>query len=129
MNRIVYRFHDYELDPARLELRRGCAPIKLDPLCFSLLRYLVENGDRVVSKDELLSEIWQNTAVVEAVLPTCIGRIRRALGESARGEGAIETLHRRGYRLRHPVTIVGRPSIRLDSRAAESAASLHGAPC
>lgn len=104
-----YQFDDFELDLALFELRRRHRRVKLDPRAFSLLHYLLEHRDRVVLKEELLSEVWSDTTVHPSVLPTSIRRIRSALGQSARESHPIQTLHRRGYRFNSPVKRVLRP--------------------
>lgn len=106
---LCYRFGDFELDLAVFELRRRGLVIRLDPRAFSLLHYLLEHHDRVVLKEELLAEIWPDTAVTPSVLPSSIRRIRAALGQSAKDTTPIQTLHRRGYRLNMPVQRIARP--------------------
>jgi DNA-binding winged helix-turn-helix (wHTH) protein len=103
-----YRFGDFELDLAVFELRQRGRARKLDPRAFTLLQYLVEHHDRVVLKEELLTEVWPDVVVTPAVLPSCIRRIRSALGQSARESQPIQTLHRRGYRLNMRVERVPR---------------------
>lgn len=103
-----YGFGDFELDLALFELRRRGVPRKLDPRAFSLLHYLVEHSDRVVPKEELLAELWPDVTVSRGVLPSCVRRVRSALGQSARDARPIQTLHRRGYRLNMTVRRVPR---------------------
>ena len=62
-----------------------------------MLRHLVENPGRLVTKDELMQAVWPGVAVTDDSLVQCIGEIRRALGEE--GKGLVETVPRRGYRL------------------------------
>ena len=53
-----FRFSDQLLDTDRRELRRGGALLALEPQVFDLLAYLVQNRDRVVSKDDLFQSVW-----------------------------------------------------------------------
>src|SRR5262249_55225178 len=57
--RMRYLFEDYALDTARRELRRGPVLVPLEPKVFDLLVYLIDNRDRVVSKNDLLSAVWE----------------------------------------------------------------------
>ena len=85
-----------------LDLDRGCllldgAEIALRPKTFAVLRHLVENAGRLVSKDELFAAVWPNLAVTDDALVQSIGELRRALGDD--GARLIKTIPRRGYRL------------------------------
>ncbi len=61
-----------------------------------MLRYLVENADRLVTKEELLKAIWPNVAVTDESLTHCVSEIRQAIGDST--QAIIATVPRRGYR-------------------------------
>ena len=98
------RFDRYVLD-----LDRGCLlldgnEIALRPKTFAVLRYLVENSGRLVSKDELFAAVWPNLAVTDDALVQSIGELRRALGDD--GPRLIKTIPRRGYRFELAVSIV-----------------------
>ena len=98
------RFDRYALD-----LNRGCIflgenEIGLRPKTFAILRHLVENPSRLVSKDELFAAVWPNLAITDDVLVQSIGELRRALGED--GARLIRTVPRRGYRFESPVSVI-----------------------
>jgi DNA-binding winged helix-turn-helix (wHTH) protein len=76
-------------------------PIEAKPL--ELLRELLLNAGNLVTKAELLDRIWPDVAVVEASLPTAVGKLRRALRDDRRTRPIIETVPRFGYRLMVPV--------------------------
>ncbi len=82
----------------------------LRPQAFAVLRHLIANPGRLVTKDELMQAVWPGVAVTDDSLVQCIGEIRRALGEE--GKAVIETVPRRGYRLvlPHPPGTRARPS-------------------
>lgn len=88
-------------DGFTLNLTRGCLlgrdeeEIKLRPKSFEVLRYLVENSARLVSKDELIGAVWPGTAVTDDSLVQCLIEVRRALGDS--GQRIVRTVPRRGY--------------------------------
>lgn len=71
--------------------------VALRPQSFAVLRYLIENVGRIVTKDELLASIWPGLAVTDDSLVQCIGDIRRALGSEA--NAILKTVPRRGYTL------------------------------
>ena len=93
-----YRFGGFEVDFRLYELRSGGALVRIDRKVFNLLRYLLEQRERVVDKNELLQEVWDGEAVVDAVVTTAIARLRRALGQRGGDGGPVQTVHGRGYR-------------------------------
>jgi DNA-binding winged helix-turn-helix (wHTH) protein/tetratricopeptide (TPR) repeat protein len=96
-------FPPYSLDTSSQYLKRGSECIALTPKSFAVLRYLVENAGRLVTKDELLDSIWPDTHIHEAVLKSCILEIRRALQDDANKPKYILTRHRLGYQFIAPV--------------------------
>jgi TolB-like protein/Flp pilus assembly protein TadD len=93
-----FRFGDFEINLARRELRRASAVVHLEPQVFDLLVHLVQNRDRIVSKDELIDVIWHGRIVSEAALSSRISAARRALGDSGNDQGLIRTMYKRGFR-------------------------------
>ena len=84
--------------------------VRLEPQAVRVLRYLAENHDRVVPKDELLEHIWPDVFTTEGVLKRAISQARRALGDEAEGSRLIQTYHRRGYRFIGPVSVTTVPA-------------------
>ena len=93
-----YLFEDYALDTDQRELRRGADTIALAPQVFDVLAYLIENRERVVSKDDLIKTIWQGRAVSDAALTTRLNVARSAIGDSGEKQRLIKTLPRKGFR-------------------------------
>ena len=93
----MIRFGPFRLDPAQ-GLKRGQRDVRLTPKSLAVLALLAGQPGRVVTKDELFETVWQDTAVSDAALATCIQEIRRALGDHSRDPRFVETVHRRGYR-------------------------------
>src|SRR3954454_21906492 len=91
----VLRFDRFSLDLARGRLRTGDRDIELRPKSFDVLRYLVENADRLVSKDEIVRTIWPKVQVGDDSLTRCMSDIRLALGDA--DQRIIKTVLRRGY--------------------------------
>jgi DNA-binding winged helix-turn-helix (wHTH) protein/DNA-binding CsgD family transcriptional regulator len=100
---MVMRFGDVELDMDLFEVRREGEPVPVEPQVFDVLSYLVRHRDRVVTKHELLDEVWKNF-VTESALTTRIKAARRAVGDDGRTQRVIRTIHGRGYRFVAPVT-------------------------
>jgi DNA-binding winged helix-turn-helix (wHTH) protein/tetratricopeptide (TPR) repeat protein len=111
----VYRFEGFELDEKLYELRRGGEPVPLEPKVFDTLRLLVRQRDRVVSKRELVDELWADVAVTESVLTTTIASLRRALGPERERDAVVRTVYGRGYRFVADVEIA--PGKGADSTA------------
>ncbi|WP_439402000.1 winged helix-turn-helix domain-containing tetratricopeptide repeat protein [Bradyrhizobium sp. DASA03068] len=93
-----YRFADFEIDPGQHELRRRGSPVHAEPQVFDLIVHLLRNHDRVVSKDELIDNIWDGRIISEAAFSSRINGARRVLGDSGTEQRFIKTLHRRGFR-------------------------------
>jgi DNA-binding winged helix-turn-helix (wHTH) protein len=93
-----YVFEDFALDMDRRELRRGGAAISVTPQVIDLLDYLIRNRDRVVSKDDIISAVWDGRVISDAALTTRINAVRRAIGDSGEEQCLIKTLPRKGFR-------------------------------
>ena len=94
----MYRFHGFELDVDRLELRSDGEPVSVEPQVFSLLLFLIENRDRVISKDELIASVWNGRIVSDATLNSRVNSLRRAVGDTGKSQQIIKTYPRRGFR-------------------------------
>jgi TolB-like protein len=95
---VIYRFDNCQLDTAAQELRRGGVVQPVEPQVFALLAFLVENRDRMVSRDDILDAIWQGRIVSDAALSSRIKAARQAVGDDGRAQRLIRTVHKRGFR-------------------------------
>ena len=95
---MIYGFGDFELDGGAVELRRAGAPVAVEPQVFALLLLLVENRERMVSKDEIIEKIWDGRIVSEAALTSRIKSARQALGDDGKAQKFIRTVHGQGFR-------------------------------
>jgi TolB-like protein len=102
---MLYRFGPFELDMARVELRSGGTPVGLEPQVFALLALLVENRERLVSRDELIEKVWDGRVVSDAAVASRVKSARRALGDSGREQRFIRTVHRLGFRFVAQATV------------------------
>jgi adenylate cyclase len=92
---VFYRFQDCHLD-----LTRGCLfaaeqEVQLRPKSYEVLRYLVENAGRLISKEELIAAVWLQAVVTDESIARCISEVRAAIGD--RDQTTIKTVPRRGY--------------------------------
>lgn len=95
---MVLAFGDYEVDVDLFEVRRSGTRLAVEPQVFDILRYLITHRDRVVTKEELLDNIWGDRFVSEAALTSRIKAARRAVGDDGKRQQLIRTVHGRGYR-------------------------------
>jgi TolB-like protein len=95
---VRFLFGEHALDTDRRELRRGAEPIAVEPQVFDLLVFLIENRDRVVTKDDLIAAIWSGRIVSESTLTSRINAARRALSDSGEEQRLIRTIARKGFR-------------------------------
>jgi TolB-like protein len=95
---MIYRFASFELDTAKVELRADGEVCSVEPQVFALLALLVENRERLVSKDEILEKVWDGRIVSEAAVASRIKSARKALGDDGVTQRFIKTVHRQGFR-------------------------------
>ncbi|HZL41599.1 MAG TPA: winged helix-turn-helix domain-containing tetratricopeptide repeat protein [Pseudolabrys sp.] len=95
---MLYSFEGYLLDTGRRELKHGAEPIALEPQVFDLLVFLIENRERVVSKDDLITSVWQGRVVSDSTLTSRINAARKAVGDSGEKQSLIRTIARKGIR-------------------------------
>jgi DNA-binding winged helix-turn-helix (wHTH) protein len=95
---VRYRFDHFEIDDDKFELTEAGLDVKVEPQVLEVLLCLVRGRDRVVTKEELLDEVWGNRFVSEAAITSRIKAARRALGDDGRRQRCIRTVHGRGYR-------------------------------
>ncbi len=120
-----YRFDSFELDAARVELRQDGAAIAIEPQVFALLLLLIENADRMVSKDEIIEKIWDGRIVSESALTSRVKSARQALGDDGKAQKFIRTLHGKGFRFIAEVKAAGAERIETPADG-EAAPGPHG---
>ena len=99
----LYEFGPYRIDPGKRILWRGDDTIPLPNKVFDTLLVLVEQGQEVVSKDDLMKAVWPDSFVEESNLSQSIFLLRKALGETAQDSRYIVTVPGRGYRFAETV--------------------------
>jgi len=93
-----YRFDDVAVDLAGFSVTKAGRKLELEPRAFHVLRYLLEHPGRLVTKDELIHEVWGGASVTDNALTRVIAQLRRELGDSAKAARYIETVPTQGYR-------------------------------
>lgn len=96
---MIYEFDECVLDTATQQLSRGGELVHIEPQVLAVLELLVSNSDRVVTKIELLDEVWGDRFVSETALTSRMKLARKACGDSGREQRIVKTVHSRGYRL------------------------------
>jgi pimeloyl-ACP methyl ester carboxylesterase/DNA-binding winged helix-turn-helix (wHTH) protein len=95
---VLFSFENFALDCERRELRAHGAIVPVEPQVFDLLVYLIENRDRVVSKDDLIAAVWGGRIVSDSTLDSRINAVRKALGDSGGRQRFVRTIARKGHR-------------------------------
>jgi len=95
---MIYSFNDCELDTGLYELRRAGSVCPIEPQVFDLLKHLVENRDRVVTKAELFEVVWNGRTVSDSTLTSRVKSARKALGDNGQKQEFISTVRGRGFR-------------------------------
>jgi len=101
----LYRFGQFVLDSRKRTVSRADSPISLTPKAFDVLLFLVQNPNRLVTKEELLQAVWGDTFVEEGNLTQYISHLRKALGDNSEDTRLIVTIARKGYQFTARVTV------------------------
>jgi eukaryotic-like serine/threonine-protein kinase len=101
----LYHFGEFVIDPARRTLARADSAVSLTPKAFDVLLFLVQNPNRVVTKEELLQAVWGDTIVEEGNLTQYISHLRKALDHNSEDTRLIVTIARKGYQFTSRVTV------------------------
>jgi adenylate cyclase len=107
---VQFLFGDHVLDVDRRELRSSSELIATEPQVFDILVFLLQNHDRVVSKHELIEEVWGGRIVSESTVSSRITAVRKAVGDGGKRQRLIRTLPRRGFRFVGAVRQVPAPA-------------------
>lgn len=122
---MIFKFGEYELDRQRAELRLLGETIPLQRKVYLLLLFLIENRERMVTRDDILEEVWDGRIVAESTIDSRIKAARHAIGDNGTDQRLIKTLRGRGLRFVAQVsetgiqpadTIVGAPPRRSSNR-------------
>jgi TolB-like protein len=112
---VLFSFIGHTLDVQKRELRRGSEVVAVEPQVLDVLICLIENRERVVTKDDLISAVWRGRIISESTLTSRINAARKAVSDSGSEQRLIRTVPRKGFRFVADV---------LESAAASRAAIL-----
>lgn len=95
---MLYRFGEFSLDAERCELRSRAGVIHVEPQVLALIRLLIENRHRLVSRDEIVERVWNGRIVSDAAVASRIKSARQALGDTGEAQKVIRTAPKLGFR-------------------------------
>ncbi len=95
---MIYLFNNFELDPEKFELRNKGRLVSLEPQVFLLLRLLIENQNRMVTRGEIVDKIWNGRSLSASAIDSRIKFARSAVGDDGSAQHTIRTIHGKGYR-------------------------------
>lgn len=93
-----YKFNNIELDVKNFRLLVHNKEVPVEPQVFNLIVLLIENNDKVVSRDFILDHIWKGRVVSDTSINNHIKSARKVLGDDGQKQAIIKTIHGRGYR-------------------------------
>jgi TolB-like protein len=105
-----YYFDGYVLDTDAFELTRQDVRVAVEPQVFNLLKLLCENPDRLVSKDQIIDEIWEGRPISDASIANRIKLAREAVGDDGTRQSKIRTVHGQGFRFIAEHTVCANPA-------------------
>ena len=117
---MIYEFGEFALDTRRCELRQAGRLAHLEPQVYAVLCHLLEHRDRVVTREELLDQVWGHHFVTPATLNTRIKALRHALGDDGDAQRMIRTVRGRGFRFVDDVRVLAQPRNESSNAAAPS---------
>ncbi len=112
-----YRFENCVLDTARRELYVDETPAPLEPKAYQILVYLIQNSERLVTRDELLEHVWPEVYVHDSAVARRIQAVRQAVGDSSDTQQILQTRRGHGYRFVAPVMEEANTPGKLPSKA------------
>jgi predicted ATPase/DNA-binding winged helix-turn-helix (wHTH) protein len=102
---VRFVFDDFVVDTERLLVQRAGEVVHAQPQVFDVLAYLLLHRDRVVTKEELLDNVWGDRFVSESALTSRIKSARQLVGDDGSTQAYIATVHGRGYRWIAPTSV------------------------
>ncbi|MEJ2086158.1 MAG: winged helix-turn-helix domain-containing protein [Acidobacteriota bacterium] len=115
---MIYSFGGFTLDTERYELNLEGESVASEPKVLEVLAYLIGAEGRVVSKEELVEEVWKGRFVSDSAVSRAIREIRRALGDTAAEARWVKTVYGRGFSFQGgAVESVEQSRDRLDRRS------------
>lgn len=105
-NPIQYHFADCQLEPHSRILLCAGKPVEVQNQVFDLLHYLVRNPKQVISKQQLLDEVWDNQFLTDTAITQAVKKARQAVGDDGQRQAVIKTVHGKGISLIAQVELI-----------------------
>src|SRR5688572_17561027 len=105
----AYHFGPFRFDAAAYRLHAGDKAVPLSPKVMDLLRLLASRPSELVTKEDILRELWPDVAVTDNAVTQAVSELRQALGDDATSPRFVQTVPRRGYRFIAAVETAGVP--------------------
>ncbi|MCP4384680.1 MAG: alpha/beta fold hydrolase [Hyphomicrobiales bacterium] len=102
---VIYTFGPHRIDTAAFEFWQNETRKKVEPQVLDLLLLLIENRDRIVTKDEIIESVWDGRIVSDAAVSSRIKTARQLIGDTGKNQDFIRTVHGRGFRFVAPVAV------------------------
>jgi len=103
---MLFRFNEFTLNTEQFELSKNGQPLACEPQVIELLTLLLNNAGKLVSKEEINEVVWHGRIVSDAALSSRIKSLRQLLGDDAKNQQYIRTVHKRGFRFIAAVEVV-----------------------
>ncbi len=117
-------FNNCEIDTDLFQITRNGTMSDLTPQTMRLLEFLIKNRERVVSKDQLVEQVWERKIITDATLTTAIKEARQAVGDTGREQHTIRTVYGIGYRFVADIAIENDATVKIENGSADSVAGL-----
>lgn len=120
-----YVFGDYELDSSTYEFRQCGELVNVEKQVFDLLLLLVASPERIVTKDEIIENVWGGRIISDSAINSRVSAVRSAIGDSGREQRLIKTIHNQGFRFVADVSAIApAPSTPIEDNAHTSPSAL-----
>ena len=103
---MLLSFNEFQIDEKNYTLCSDGEECNVEPLVFDLILFLARNPQRLISRDELIENVWSNRIVSDATISSCIKAARQALGDNGNEQRIIRTVRSRGFQFLADVTTV-----------------------
>jgi len=104
----------FRLDLESAQLFSGDDPVQMTPICFSMLQYFVQHPDRLISKQELLDQIWPDVIVEDGAIKGYVRKLRQVLKDDPKNPRFIETARGLGYRYIGDIEMCGAKAVAVE---------------
>lgn len=101
---MIISFNSFKLDREKAELRDQDDLVHMEPQVYDLLCFLLDNRNRLVTRDELVEHVWQGSDIYDSTISSRVKTLRHALGDNGISQEIIKTVRGRGYRFVAEVT-------------------------